>query len=96
MVAALDAGGERLRGCDREAKLELVAVRPADELEAGVGEDAERLRVVGQNVRDELRDSGLARSAASCSSSRVPMPRRCSPSATANATSAAAGSRRRM
>ena len=44
---------------------------------------------------DEVVDAGLAGSLASCSSRRVPMPRRWSSSETVNATSARRGSRRR-
>ena len=61
VVALLDARLELDGRDDREAHLDLLGVALPDDLEAGVGEDAEGSRVRRQDIGPESRDPALAR-----------------------------------
>ena len=76
VVAALDALAIALGRSDREGQLDLAASYVTRDREADGLEDAEHLPVVRKHLRDEALDAELAARAASCSSSRVPIPLR--------------------
>ena len=61
MVALVDAGAKGLGRRDREAHLDLAALELANGFEAGVAEDSEHRRVVGQHLGDEALDPGGGR-----------------------------------
>ena len=61
VVALLDPRAELLGRCDREPNLDLAALERARHLEAGVSEDAEHGRVLGQHVGDEALDADVCR-----------------------------------